>query len=70
MLRLNFDAKLDFQIDAINSVVNLFKGQPKNPFNYTSQIVPNLLELPKEKILENLQEIQQKNKFQLSNEDD
>ena len=42
MLRLKFDPKLDFQIDSINSVVNLFKGQTKKPFAYTFQIIPNL----------------------------
>jgi len=30
MLKLKFDSKLDFQIDAINSVLDLFKGQTKN----------------------------------------
>ena len=67
MLRLKFDPKLDFQIDAINSVVDLFKGQSKKSFNYTFQVIPNLLNLPKEKILENLQEIQERNGLPLSN---
>jgi len=70
MLKLKFDPKLDFQIDAINSVVDIFKGQVKNPFDYTFQIIPNLLELPKEKILENLQGIQKRNGLPLSNKDD
>ena len=34
MLRLKFDPKLDFQIDAVSSVVDLFKGQNKKPFDY------------------------------------
>lgn len=29
MLKLKFDLKLDFQIEAINSVIDLFKGQTK-----------------------------------------
>jgi type III restriction enzyme len=70
MLRLKFDPKLDFQIDAINSVVDLFKGQSKKSFNYTFQVIPNLLNLPKEKILENLQEIQKRNGLPLSNIDE
>ncbi len=70
MLRLKFDPKLDFQIDSISSVVDLFKGQSRKPFNYTSQIIPNLIDLPKERIFENLQEIQRKNRLPLSNEDD
>ena len=70
MLRLKFDPKLDFQIDAINSVVDLFKGQTKKSFDYTSQIIPNLLDIPKERIFENLQAIQKKNGLPLSNIDD
>ena len=70
MLKLKFDPKLDFQVDAISSVVDLFKGQGKKTFEYTFQILPNILELPKEKILENLQEIQKKNGLPLSNIDD
>jgi len=70
MLRLKFDSKLDFQIDAINSVVDLFKGQTKRSYDYTSQIIPNLLDIPKEKIFENLQAIQKKNGLPLSNIND
>ena len=69
MLRLKFEPKLDFQIDAINSVVNIFKGQVRKPIDYTFQIIPNLLNLPKEKIFENLQEIQKRNGLPLSNID-
>ncbi len=43
MLTLKFDSKLDFQIDAINSVVDLFKGQLKQSFEYTFQVIPNIL---------------------------
>ncbi|MEM5777814.1 MAG: DEAD/DEAH box helicase family protein [Candidatus Aenigmatarchaeota archaeon] len=70
MLKLKFDPKLDFQIDAITSVVDIFKGQAKRPLDYTSQIIPNLLDLPKEKILENLQEIQKRNGLELSKIED
>jgi len=70
MLRLKFDSKLDFQICAINSVVDIFKGQVKKLFDYTFQVVPNLLDLPKEKILDNLQEVQKRNGLPLSNKDD
>lgn len=68
MLKLKFDSQLDFQIEAINSVVDLFKGQTKKPFVYTAQIILNLLDLPKERILENLQEVQKKNGLPVSNE--
>ncbi len=35
MLKLKFDSKLDFQNDAINAVINLFKGQLQKHFDYT-----------------------------------
>jgi len=70
MLRLKFDPKLDFQIDAINSVVDLFKGQAKRPLSYTFQVIPNTLDIPREKILENLREVQIRNGLPLSNIDD
>jgi type III restriction enzyme len=63
MMKLKFDSKLDFQIDAINSIVDLFKGQVKQAFNSTFQVVPNVLTTSKEKILENLQEVQKKNEL-------
>ncbi|PKP59466.1 DEAD/DEAH box helicase [Candidatus Atribacteria bacterium HGW-Atribacteria-1] len=69
MLKLKFDSKLDFQIDAINAVVDLFKGQVKRSLDYTSRIIPNILDLPKEKIWENLQEVQRKNELPLSSID-
>jgi len=70
MLRLKFDSKLDFQIDAVNSVVDIFKGQVKKLFYYNLQVIPNILDLPKEKILENLNEIQKRNGLPLSNIDE
>ncbi len=70
MLKLKFDPKLDFQIDAINSVVDIFKGQVKRPIDYTFQIIPNLLDIPKEKILENLREVQRRNGLELSKIED
>jgi len=70
MLKLKFDPKLSFQIDAINSVVDIFKGQVKRPFDYASQTIPNVLDIPKEKILENLQEVQRRNGLELSKEND
>jgi len=66
VLKLHFDSHLDFQIEAINSVTGLFKGQSKNSFNYTSQIIPNLLDISHEKIFENLCAIQTKNEIPLS----
>ncbi|HOK79741.1 MAG TPA: DEAD/DEAH box helicase family protein [bacterium] len=70
MLKLKFDPRLSFQIDAINSVVDIFKGQVKRPYNYTSQTIPNISDIPKEKILENLREVQKRNSLPLSEEKD
>jgi len=66
MLKLKFDAKLDFQIEAINAVVDLFKGQVKSASSYTLQVIPNVLNLTKEKILANLLEVQKRNDLELS----
>jgi len=66
MLKLKFNSKLDFQIESINSIVDLFKGQAKQIKNLISQVVPNILELPQKKILENLQEVQRRNRLPLS----
>ena len=70
MLKFKFDPNLDFQIEAIASVLDLFKGQSKKSFNPSSQIFPNLLELPKEKIFENIREIQKRNELPLSTVND
>ena len=56
MMKLKFDAKLDFQIDAINSVIDLFKGQVKQSHGYTFKTIPNVLTIPEWKILENLKD--------------
>lgn len=70
MLKLKFDPKLDFQIDAIGSVIDIFNGQTKSSLDYTFNVIPNVLNLPKEKILENLQEIQKRNGLELSKIED
>jgi type III restriction enzyme len=66
-MELKFDNKLEFQLDAINSTVNLFKGQKYSggDFGLVSheQIISNILELNDDQILENLQEIQKFNKI-------
>lgn len=66
MLKFKFDPKLDFQIDAINAVVDLFKGQVRHSFNHIFQIVPNVLELDAANILNNLKEIQRRNSLEES----
>jgi type III restriction enzyme len=70
MLKLKFDAKLDYQIEAINAVVDLFKGQVKGVSSPSFQVIPNVLNLKKEKILANLQEVQRRNNLELSGIED
>lgn len=70
MLKLKFDPKLYFQVDAINSVVDIFKGQTKSPYYYSFQIIPNTLDLTEEQIIENVQEIQIRNNLPLSTKND
>jgi len=70
MLKLKFDPNLDFQVNAINSVVDIFRGQTKEVKKFAFSIVPNHLSLSKEKILENLQEVQKRNNLPLSSIED
>lgn len=73
-LRLQFNPELDYQLDAINAVVDLFKGQTPKEANFTvasasaqmttdeSTIgIGNKLELTNEDLLINLQEVQERN---------
>lgn len=73
-LKLQFNPELDHQLDAINAVVDLFKGQTPKESNFTvapvsAQIklgetgvgIGNNLELTSDEILQNLQEVQERN---------
>lgn len=73
-MKLQFDANLPYQAQAVSSVVDLFRGQTPKQSNFTvsagvGQIglfdsehgVGNRLELDEEDILQNLQEIQLRN---------
>src|SRR5699024_7059033 len=73
-LKLQFNPELDYQQDAINAVVDLFKGQTPKEANFTVAPVAaqmqfdetgigigNKLELTNEEILKNLQEVQERN---------
>lgn len=69
-MKLEFEANLEYQKTAISSVVELFKGQSKHTagFNLYSNgnndpiiAVKNNLDIDKEQIFQNLQEIQEKN---------
>lgn len=65
-MKLKFDASLDYQQDAIASVVDLFEGAPCQHTAYTELGVANEMrldgnELAHEKLLQNLQAIQERN---------
>lgn len=73
-MKLKFDPNLDFQKEAINSVVDLFEGQSIMHSEFTvltskghigkienDHGIGNLLELPSDVILENLKKIQLRN---------
>ena len=76
-MKLKFNSGLDYQIEAINSITNIFKGQTQCQSNFTvvagidesgteGKLVTNLgignkLELDEEDILKNVRDIQLKN---------
>ena len=75
-MKLKFDSELDYQKDAVSSVVDLFRGQTPKQSNftvclydamegqgtlYTSTGIGNKLELIDEDILDNLKEVQLRN---------
>src|SRR5699024_9268339 len=73
-LKLQFNPELDYQLDAIDAVVDLFKGQTPKESNFTVAPVSaqmridetgvgigNNLDLTPDEILQNLQEVQERN---------
>ncbi len=69
-MELKFQSNLDFQLDAINSVTDLFESQKFIADNYwdisENGIIPNRLDLIDSQILENLNNIQKQNKISQS----
>ena len=78
-LKLKFNPELDYQQDAISSMVDLFKGQTPKESNFTvkptaTQVkmgesgvgIGNRLELTNEEILLNLQEVQERNDLKVT----
>ncbi len=66
-MKFKFDSKLDYQIEAIQSVIDLFKGQ-KNvssslPFIAENGVVANEKSISDKKILDNLKIVQKENKI-------
>jgi len=76
-MQLKFDPNLEYQLDAIQAVVDVFDGQPRNygesfnvdisqnrlrmPFEEQGWANNNWIEVNKKKVLANIQEIQEEN---------
>lgn len=72
-MKLQFQSKLSYQLQAIDSIVNIFQGQPIRQSNFTVSYgedagliqtalgIGNRLELTPEEIMKNVQEVQIKN---------
>ena len=80
-MKLKFDSSQSYQLQAVNSVVNIFEGQPlaKGDFEisfamegasiaFTEKGIGNNLVLSEEHILKNIQTIQSKNEITQSEE--
>jgi len=77
-LKLHFDPNQQFQIDAINSIVGIFEGQPLNTGDFSFTIesegflspdggIGNRLAIADEQILKNVRGMQTKNEIPVSN---
>lgn len=62
-MEFKFDSKLDFQLEAINSVIQLFNGQVKDKELFIDAFIKNKLNLPANRILENLKGVQAANRI-------
>lgn len=62
-MEFKFDAGQDYQIQAIEAVCDVFKGQPKRDVGHQfgASYVANMLELSNEALLENVREVQLRN---------
>src|SRR5450755_343084 len=65
-----FDAQQEYQVQAIEAVMGLLEGQPRNELDVTFSLsgfasVPNILNLSEETLLRNLRAIQEQNKILL-----
>lgn len=76
-MKLHFDPNQQFQIDAIQSIIDIFEGQPLNrgdfdfSFNTESYLfqeggIGNRLIISEEQLLKNIREIQKKNELQIT----
>jgi len=66
MLRLKFNPNLDYQLEAIKTVTDVFEGQVKVEKKHIFQVIPNKLTLNKETLLQNLHTVQTNNNLETS----
>ena len=75
-MKFKFDANQDFQIEAINAIVDVFEGQEKATADKVIAgsgllgIYPNYLALSQEEIFNNARKIQERNKVKNGAVDD
>lgn len=64
-MKFKFDSNLDFQLEAISAIVDIFQGQKKSanslPFIAENGVIPNEINIGEKKIFENLKEVQTRN---------
>ncbi len=76
-MKLHFDPNQQFQIDAVNSIVGIFEGQPLNRSDFSFSIdnegylfeegsIGNRLILSEEQLLKNVRAVQEKNEISIS----
>lgn len=69
-MKFKFDANQDFQLEAVNSIVDIFEGQEKASADKIVAgsgllgIYPNYLSLSQDEILKNVKQIQEHNKIE------
>ena len=67
-MKFQFDAKQDFQLEAVGAITDLFEGQEKASANVAADsfmlgIYPNTLTLSQNEVLANVNKIQERNKI-------
>ncbi len=71
-MKFKFESDLGYQLEAINSIIELFKGQKDTSKDFTlipeNATIPNEMELSEKDLLENLKEVQKLNNIKISEE--
>lgn len=68
-MKFKFDPNQQFQIDAINAVLDIFEGQSRNGYSHIASnhdllgIYPNQLALDEETIQQNIRKVQERNRI-------